>query len=132
MQPTAIEDPWTIVGEFRRAATMAKKAGFDGVERKYTLLSKYFETNKATPPVHSGTGYLPHQFLDYNANQRTDSWGGSVENRCRFGLEVIKALIDVWGPARVGIKVQPCGGYNDVGYVPPIECVPGKLTLTVT
>lgn len=44
-------------------------------------------------------------------------WGGSVENRCRLGLEVLKAMVDVWGPARVGIKISPCGGYNDVGYV---------------
>ncbi|KIP04657.1 hypothetical protein PHLGIDRAFT_109236 [Phlebiopsis gigantea 11061_1 CR5-6] len=95
--PTAVKDPWTIVEEFRHAAKMAKKAGFDGVD------------------LHSANGYLPHQFLDYSANQRTDQWGGSVENRCRFGLEVIKAMVDVWGPARVGIKVSPCGGYNDVG-----------------
>ncbi|GJE84577.1 alkene reductase [Phanerochaete sordida] len=95
--PTPIEDPWTIVEEFRHAANMAKKAGFDGVE------------------LHSASGYLIHQFLDHTANQRTDMWGGSVENRCRLGLEVLKAMIDVWGPARVGIKISPCGGYNDVG-----------------
>lgn len=95
--PTAIEDPWTFVEEYRNAAKMAKKAGFDGVE------------------LHSANGYLIHQFLDYNSNQRTDKWGGSVENRCRMGLECLKALIDVWGPARVGIKINPCGGYNDVG-----------------
>lgn len=65
--------------------------------------------------VHSANGYLPHQFLDYYSNQRQDEWGGSVENRCKFGLECFKALIDVWGPARVGIKVNPCAGYNDVG-----------------
>ncbi|KAJ3551865.1 hypothetical protein NM688_g4462 [Phlebia brevispora] len=95
--PTPIQDPWSIVQEFRHAAKMAKKAGFDGVE------------------LHSANGYLIHQFLDYNSNQRTDEWGGSIENRCRFGLECLKALIEVWGPGRVGVKLTPCGGFNDVG-----------------
>ena len=66
-------------------------------------------------PVHSANGYIIHQFLDYNSNKRTDEWGGSIENRCKLGLECIKAMIDVWGPARVGIKISPSGGYNDVG-----------------
>lgn len=65
--------------------------------------------------MHSANGYLVQQFLDYNANQRTDEWGGSVENRARFGLEIIKVLVEIWGPARVGIKMNPSGGYNDVG-----------------
>ncbi|GJE88362.1 alkene reductase [Phanerochaete sordida] len=95
--PTAIEDPWTYVEEYRNAAKMAKLAGFDGVE------------------LHSANGYLIHQFLDYTSNQRTDQWGGSIENRCRLGLECLKVLVEVWGPARVGIKVNPCGGYNDMG-----------------
>lgn len=71
--------------------------------------------NQPMTLVHSANGYLIHQFLDHNSNKRTDEWGGSVENRCRFGLECFKALIDVWGPARVGIKINPTGGYNDVG-----------------
>jgi 2,4-dienoyl-CoA reductase-like NADH-dependent reductase (Old Yellow Enzyme family) len=75
--------------------------------------------------VHSANGYLIHQFLDYNSNQRKDEWGGSIENRCKLGLECFKALIEVWGPARVGIKLNPCGGYNDVGFVPlpPLHCI---------
>ena len=68
--------------------------------------------------MHSAGGYIIHQFLDYTANQRTDMWGGSVENRCRLGLEILKAMVEVWGPNRVGIKISPCGGYNDIGYVP--------------
>ncbi|KIP12894.1 hypothetical protein PHLGIDRAFT_61447, partial [Phlebiopsis gigantea 11061_1 CR5-6] len=95
--PTPIEDPWDIVNEFRNAAKLAKKAGFDGVE------------------LQSGNGSLIHQFLDYSANEREDQWGGSVGNRCRLGLECMRALIEVWGPARVGIKLSPCAGYNDVG-----------------
>ncbi|THG92727.1 hypothetical protein EW026_g8271 [Hermanssonia centrifuga] len=49
------------------------------------------------------------------SNQRTDEWGGSPENRSKFGIEVTKALIDVWGPAQVGGKVNPCGGLRDMG-----------------
>jgi 2,4-dienoyl-CoA reductase-like NADH-dependent reductase (Old Yellow Enzyme family) len=99
--PVAIECPRHYVNLFATAASFAKDAGFDGVE------------------LHSASGFLPHQFLDTSANSRTDEWGGSVENRCRFVLEVIDALIAVWGAQRVGIKLAPCGGYNDVGM--PLE-----------
>jgi 2,4-dienoyl-CoA reductase-like NADH-dependent reductase (Old Yellow Enzyme family) len=64
--------------------------------------------------VHGANGYLPSQFLDSTSNLRTDKWGGSVENRARFGLEVLKALKEVFGPD-VALKVNPCGGGNDVG-----------------
>ncbi|KAG6855753.1 hypothetical protein H0H87_011314 [Tephrocybe sp. NHM501043] len=94
--PTAVENPWTIIAEFKEAALNAKEAGFDGVE------------------LHSANGYLPHQFLDSTSNQRTDQWGGSVENRARFGLEVLKALKEVFGE-NVALKVLPAGGYNDMG-----------------
>ena len=66
--------------------------------------------------MHGANGYLITQFLDSTANQRTDKWGGSPENRSRFGLEVLKALTEVYGPD-VGVKLSPAGGYNDVGYV---------------
>lgn len=65
--------------------------------------------------VHGANGYLISQFLDSSSNQRTDKWGGSVANRSRFGLEVLKEVCDVWGPEQVAIKLNPCGGYNDVG-----------------
>ncbi|KAF8155866.1 flavoprotein NADH-dependent oxidoreductase [Crassisporium funariophilum] len=94
--PTAVEDPWTIVQQFKQAAINAKEAGFDGVE------------------LHGANGYLITQFLDNTANQRTDKWGGSVENRSRFGLEVLKSLIEVFG-RDVAVKLSPAGGYNDVG-----------------
>ena len=98
--PTPIPDPWTIVAEFKNAAENAKLAGFDGVE------------------FHGANGYLIHQFLDSTTNQRTDEWGGSVEKRAKFGLEVIKAVQEVYGP-NVAIKLAPCGGYNDMGM--PLE-----------
>ncbi|KAF8637926.1 hypothetical protein AX17_002547 [Amanita inopinata Kibby_2008] len=94
--PTAIPDPWLIINQFKEAAVNAKAAGFDGVE----LLG--------------ANGYIIAQFLDHNSNKRTDEWGGSVENRCRFGIEVLKVLVQVFGK-NVGLKLSPCGGYNDVG-----------------
>ncbi|KAJ6626992.1 hypothetical protein B0H10DRAFT_1997573 [Mycena sp. CBHHK59/15] len=94
--PTEIPDPRTLVAVFKQAAVNAKAAGFDGVE------------------LHGAYGYLVMQFLDSGSNLRTDSWGGSIENRSRFGLEVLKALIEVFG-SNVGIKLGPCGGGNDVG-----------------
>ncbi|KAJ6631414.1 hypothetical protein B0H10DRAFT_2172359 [Mycena sp. CBHHK59/15] len=94
--PTELPDPTVIIAQFRQAAVNAKEAGFDGVE------------------LHGANGYLVHQFLDSTANQRTDKWGGSPENRARFALEILKALVEVWGPD-VALKISPAGGYNDVG-----------------
>ncbi|KAF9470875.1 flavoprotein NADH-dependent oxidoreductase [Pholiota conissans] len=94
--PTAIEDPQFIIEQFKRAAVNAKKAEFDGVQ------------------LHGANGYLVSQFLDSGSNKRTDKWGGSIENRSRFGLEVLKALTEVY-PRDVAIKLSPCGGYNDMG-----------------
>ncbi|KAJ7474506.1 flavoprotein NADH-dependent oxidoreductase [Mycena galericulata] len=94
--PTEIPDPTIVIAQFKEAATNAKEAGFDGVE------------------LHGANGYLIHQFLDSTANQRTDKWGGSVENRARFALEVLKAVREVYGPD-VAIKLSPAGGYNDMG-----------------
>jgi len=94
--PTAVEDPWMIVEQFKHAAINAKEAGFDGVE------------------LHGANGYIITQFLDNTANLRTDQWGGSVENRSRFGLEILKALTEVFG-RNVAVKLSPAGGYNDVG-----------------
>ncbi|KAF9224369.1 FMN-linked oxidoreductase [Gyrodon lividus] len=99
--PTEVPDPTTIIKQFRKAAINAKEAGFDGVE------------------LHGANGYLVHQFLDSTANQRTDEWGGSVENRCKFGLQILKELISIWGSKRVAVRLSPAGGYNDVGM--PLE-----------
>lgn len=68
--------------------------------------------------MHGANGYLVHQFLDSTSNQRTDKWGGSVENRARFPLEILKTLVSVFGN-NVAIKLSPAGGYNDVGM--PLE-----------
>lgn len=80
--------------EYRTSAQNAKDAGFDGVE------------------LHGAFGYLPNQFLVDGSNKRTDEYGGSIENRCRFVLEVMAELVSVWGPSRVGIKISPTIPYN--------------------
>ena len=85
-----------IVQEFRRAAGNAKAAGFDGVE------------------VHGANGYLLDQFLEDGTNQRTDDYGGSVENRARLLFEVLAAVSDVWGGERVGVRLSPGGTFNDM------------------
>lgn len=58
--------------------------------------------------------YLIDQFLRDSLNQRNDNYGGSIENRCRFPLQVLDALIEVFGPGRVGIKLSPFGRYQDI------------------
>ncbi|KAJ7184304.1 flavoprotein NADH-dependent oxidoreductase [Mycena filopes] len=94
--PTEIPDPTVIIAQFKQAAINAKEAGFDGVE------------------LHAANGYIVAQFLDSTSNKRTDQWGGSPENRARFALETLKALVEVWGPD-VSMKISPAGGYNDMG-----------------
>lgn len=83
-----------IVEQFRMGAENAKKAGFDGVE------------------VHAANGYLLDQFIKNHSNERTDSYGGSLENRLRLPLEVVDAVVDVWGKERTGIRVSPTGSFN--------------------
>ncbi|KAJ7778403.1 hypothetical protein B0H16DRAFT_886102 [Mycena metata] len=94
--PREILDPSTIVTQFKHAARNAKLAGFDGVE------------------LHAAAGFLVHQFLDSTSNIRTDKWGGSSENRARFGLEVLKSLVEVFG-SNVSLKISPGGGFHDMG-----------------
>ena len=85
-----------IVAQFADAARKARDAGFDGVE------------------IHGANGYLPDQFLRDGSNQRTDAYGGSVENRARFLLEVVDAVTKVWGADRVGVRLSPSGTANGV------------------
>jgi N-ethylmaleimide reductase len=86
-----------IVEAYRQAAQNALAAGFDGVE------------------IHSANGYLLDQFLRDGTNQRTDNYGGSLENRARLLLEVTEAVIDVCGAGRVGVRLSPSGTFNDMG-----------------
>jgi N-ethylmaleimide reductase len=91
-----------IVAGFKAAAENAKKAGFDGVE------------------VHGANGYLLDEFLRDGSNQRTDAYGGSVENRARLMLEVLEATIAVWGSDRVGLRVSPLNSYNSMKDSDPV------------
>ncbi len=86
-----------IVADYVSAAERAKKAGFDGVE------------------IHAANGYLLDQFLQSKTNQRTDSYGGSVENRFRLLREVVEGVTAVWGPDRVGVRLAPNGAFNGMG-----------------
>jgi N-ethylmaleimide reductase len=85
-----------IVAQFRTGAENAKKAGFDGVE------------------LHGANGYLLDQFTRDGANKRTDAYGGSPANRARLPLEVLDAVIGVWGPGRVGYRVSPNSPFNSM------------------
>jgi N-ethylmaleimide reductase len=85
-----------VVEDFARGAANALAAGFDGVE------------------IHGANGYLVDQFLRDGTNRRTDRYGGSVENRARFLVEVTRAARDVWGPGRVGVRLSPSGTFNDM------------------
>jgi len=91
-----------IIDDFRLAAKNALAAGFDGVE------------------VHGANGYLLEQFLQSRSNQRTDQYGGSIENRARLLLEVTQAVVDVWGADRVGVRLSPHGIANDSGESDPM------------
>lgn len=85
----ALEEIKDIIEDYRRAAANAVAAGFDGIE------------------IHAGNGYLIDQFLRRSSNQRTDGYGGSIENRIRFAVEVVEAVSAEIGPERVGIRLAP-------------------------
>ena len=92
----SLEEIPGIVGEFRAGAERALRAGFDGVE------------------IHGGNGYLPDQFLQDGTNKRMDEYGGPIENRARFLLEITQAAISVWGADRVGVRIAPSGTYGSM------------------
>ncbi|XP_063945378.1 putative 12-oxophytodienoate reductase 11 isoform X2 [Daucus carota subsp. sativus] len=85
------------INDFRLAARNALEAGFDGVE------------------IHGAHGYLIDQFMKDQVNDRTDKYGGSLENRCRFALEVVEAVSKEIGPDRVGIRLSPFASYMESG-----------------
>jgi N-ethylmaleimide reductase len=91
-----------LVEEFRSAAQRGLEAGFDGVE------------------IHGANGYIVDQFLHDGSNQRNDAYGGSIENRARFLLEVTQAAISVWGSDRVAVRIGPSGSFGDMSDSDPV------------
>lgn len=87
----------SVVADYREAARRANAAGFDGVE------------------IHSANGYLLDTFLQSRTNQRTDDYGGSIENRYRLLSEVVAAVMEVLPANRIGVRLSPNGGFNDMG-----------------
>ena len=104
-EPRALEeeDIWALIGDYAQAAKNAIEAGFDGVE------------------IHGANGYLMDQFLQDVTNHRTDAWGGSVEKRSRFGLEVAKAVVEAVGREKVGIRLSPFSKFQGMKMAEPIE-----------
>ena len=92
-----------VIEAFRKGAENAKEAGFDGVE------------------LHAANGYLIDQFLQSRTNQRTDAYGGPVENRACLLLEITDKLIEVWGAGRVGVHLAPRGDSHDMGDENPAQ-----------
>jgi N-ethylmaleimide reductase len=91
-----------VIDAYRQAAKNALKAGFDGIE------------------IHGANGYLIEQFLQSQSNLRTDRYGGSIENRVRFLIEVTEAVTEVWGADRVGMRLSPYGVANGSGEEDPM------------
>ncbi|XP_058773030.1 putative 12-oxophytodienoate reductase 11 [Vicia villosa] len=92
-----------IVNDFRLAARNAIEAGFDGIE------------------IHAAHGYLIEQFMKDEVNDRTDEYGGSIENRCRFALEIVEAAVNEIGADKVGIRLSPFAEHSECGDSSPKE-----------
>ncbi|MBI3568215.1 MAG: alkene reductase [Gemmatimonadetes bacterium] len=92
-----------VVAEYAHAARCAMDAGFDGVE------------------LHAANGYLIEQFLNANVNTRSDRYGGSIDGRNRFALEVVRAVRTAIGATRTGIRISPYGTFNATGAFPEVE-----------
>ncbi|KAI0076972.1 NADH:flavin oxidoreductase/NADH oxidase [Panus rudis PR-1116 ss-1] len=101
-RPLSVEEIQEYVQTYAKAASNAIEAGFDGVE------------------IHGANGYLIDQFLQDVSNTRTDQYGGSIENRARFALEVIDAIVKAIGAKRVGIRLSPWGTFQDMRMKDPI------------
>ncbi|MFE9775757.1 alkene reductase [Streptomyces sp. NPDC005931] len=97
------------VDDFRRAAAAAVAAGADGVE------------------IHAANGYLIHQFLSDNTNQRTDRYGGSIDNRIRFAFEVAAAVADEIGAHRTGLRISPGNPFNGIAESDTAELYPALV-----
>lgn len=96
------EEIWECIDHIAQAAKNAIAAGFDGVE------------------LHAANGYLMDQFIQDTCNQRTDAWGGSVEKRSRFSLEVIAAVVKAIGSDRVGIRLSPWSTFQSMRMADPV------------
>jgi N-ethylmaleimide reductase len=103
------EEVAATVDDFRRAAAAAIAAGADGVE------------------IHGANGYLVHQFLADNTNQRTDGYGGSIENRIRFAVEVATAVAEEIGSGRTGFRISPGNPFNDIAESDTHELYPALV-----
>ncbi|KAF2085266.1 NADH:flavin oxidoreductase/NADH oxidase family protein [Saccharata proteae CBS 121410] len=102
-RPLTEEEIWGFIGDYATAAKNAvEKAGFDGVE------------------IHGAHGYLIDQFTQDVSNKRTDAWGGSIENRSRFAVEVAKAVTSAVGPDRVGIRLSPYSNFQGMRMADPL------------
>lgn len=99
----SVDEVKIIIQDYKQAAINAIEAGFDGVE------------------VHAAFGYLPDQFLAASANQRTDEYGGTNENRNRFVLEIMQELIAAIGANKVAIRISPTSTYNTIVHQNPLE-----------
>lgn len=97
-----IEEIPAIAQDYAQATRNAQRAGFDGVE------------------IHAANGYLIDQFLRDSTNQRQDAYGGSIQNRTRFLLEVTEAVVDAWSPDHVGVRLSPTNAFNDMQDSDPI------------
>lgn len=97
-----IEEIPGIVQDYAQATRNAQQAGFDGVE------------------IHAANGYLIDQFLRDGSNQRQDAYGGSLQNRTRFLLEITEAVIEAWSPDHVGVRLSPTNAFNDMRDSNPI------------
>lgn len=97
-----VADIKSTIEDYAKATQNAVDAGFDGVE------------------VHCANGYLPDQFLQDGANHRTDSYGGGVENRARFAIEIVEACAKVIGMDRVGVRISPQNPFNGVSDSDPV------------
>jgi N-ethylmaleimide reductase len=98
-----LEEIKQIIQDYRQAAMNAMEAGFDGVE------------------LHAAFGYLPDQFMAHSSNQRNDEYGGSVDNRNRFVLEVMQEMVAALGENRVAIRLSPTSTYNNISHQQPVE-----------
>lgn len=102
-RPLETEEVKEWVKVYRQAAINAIEAGFDGVE------------------IHGANGYLIDQFINSGSNKRTDIYGGSIENRCRFALEIVDAIVDAIGADRTAIRFSPAGGVQGMKDDTPVE-----------